>query len=132
MKVNKLTWVLKQKWFWKLFVILLAMIIVPFLLVWIVLSLPPVYLVWTLIVALAVWAVLKGYQDRAERKREEGENRTTQQVFEPALFELSSTFSRFVNSLFQFLRALILSRTIPTVSIVGWFLLAVSVMLCGL
>jgi len=78
MKVNKLTWVLKQKWFWKLFVILLAMVIVPFLLVWIVLSLPPVYLVWALIVALAVWAVLKGYQDRAERKREEGEDRTIQ------------------------------------------------------
>jgi Flp pilus assembly protein TadB len=77
MKVNKLTWVLKQKWFWMLFVILLATIIVPFLLVWIVLSLPPVYLVWALIVALAVWAVLKGYQDRAERKRDEGENRTT-------------------------------------------------------
>lgn len=77
MKVNKLTWVLKQKWFWMLFVVLLATIIIPFLLIWIVLNLPPVYLVWALIVALAVWAVLKGYQDRAERKREEGENRTT-------------------------------------------------------
>jgi uncharacterized membrane protein YfcA len=68
-------WPLKQKWFWTLFLGLLAVLIGAFLVVFLVVSLSPEALVLTLIVVLILWVVVRSYRNWVANKPEEESRR---------------------------------------------------------
>lgn len=71
---EKRFWPLKERWFWILFGVLVAVLIVPFLIVGVIVMLVPASnllgaLIYILIVAAVIWLVLKGYRDWTEGKK---------------------------------------------------------------
>jgi predicted lysophospholipase L1 biosynthesis ABC-type transport system permease subunit len=70
-----LSWTLKQKWFWMLFILLTAMLIVPFVLIWVIISLSPSLFVVVLVVAATAWVILRAYKNWVANKSKEGEKR---------------------------------------------------------
>jgi len=65
-----LGWILKERWFWMLFVVYLVLFTVPILVAWILISLPPVFIVVVLVALIVVWIVVRGYRGRASQGKE--------------------------------------------------------------
>jgi len=71
-----LTWPLRERWFWMLFILFVAMAILPLLLIGVILYLSPSSLFLTLLVAVALWFIFRSYKDwveREDKEREKGE-----------------------------------------------------------
>lgn len=66
-----MTWPLRQKWFWMLFLALLVMLIGAFVVAFVIVSLSPTSLVLTLIVVLIVWFVFRSYRRWGASKPDE-------------------------------------------------------------
>lgn len=63
---------LRQKWFWKLFIVLLSVLMLPLLIVGLVLYLSPSSLVIALIVLIAIWYLWRSY--REWKTKNQGQN----------------------------------------------------------
>lgn len=77
---EKRFWPLRERWFWVLFGMLVAVLIVPFLIVGLIVRLVPAsnlfgVLIWILIVTVVIWLLLKGYRDWTEGKKKEQERK---------------------------------------------------------
>ncbi len=75
---KKRFWPLRERWFWILFGVLVAVLIVPFLIVGLIVRLVPAsnlfgVLIWILMVTVVIWLLLKGYRDWTEGKKKEQE-----------------------------------------------------------
>lgn len=57
------SWPLRERWFWLLFGFLLLLFILPFLIIYIIISLPPWIVILFIIAVVLVWACVKGYRD---------------------------------------------------------------------
>jgi len=77
---SELTWPLKQKWFWMLFFALLAMVLGAFVLVFLVLTVSPGFIVLFLVAALILWVIVHSYRNWAEDRAEEEDVERTRQI----------------------------------------------------
>lgn len=59
---SELTWPLRQKWFWMLFLTLFAMLVGAFLVLYLVVSLSPPSVILMLVVVFVVWFVFRSYR----------------------------------------------------------------------
>jgi len=66
-----LTWPLKQKWFWMLFLALLAMLLGAFVIVFVIVTLSPSSIFLMLIVVLVLWFVVRSYRKWSASKPDE-------------------------------------------------------------
>jgi len=74
----RMSWVLKEKWFWLIILSVVLIFTVPFIVIYFILFLPPIWgpLVATIII-IVLWGVVSGYKDWliARRKEEEEKKR---------------------------------------------------------
>jgi hypothetical protein len=63
-----MSWPLRQKWFWVLFGFFVVLLVLPFLVAYVLISLPPWLLMLALIVIILLWAVVKGYRDYVSKR----------------------------------------------------------------
>jgi putative Ca2+/H+ antiporter (TMEM165/GDT1 family) len=98
---EKRFWPLRERWFWILFGVLVAMLILPFLIVGLIDRLVPAsnffdVLILILIVVVVVWLLLKGYRDWTEGKKKEQEReKRPENVLFLFASELAHAFWRF-------------------------------------
>lgn len=74
-----MTWPLRQKWFWMLFLMLLAMVFGAFAVVFLIATLSPTSLFLTLIAVLIIWMVFRSYRKWVASKPDEEHGRSEQQ-----------------------------------------------------
>jgi len=67
--------ILREEWFWIIVLSLIAILIFPFILIWLVLSLPPELRVIITIVLIIGWGIAAGYKDWLREKRREEERK---------------------------------------------------------
>jgi len=65
-----LGWILKERWFWVVFAVYLVLLTVPILVAFLLISLPPVFIVVVLIVLIVIWIIVRGYRKRACQGKE--------------------------------------------------------------
>jgi len=68
--------VLKEKWIWLIILLLIALMVFPFIVIYLIFLLPPIWgpAIVTVII-LIVWGFVRGYRDWVEAKRKEEEKR---------------------------------------------------------
>ena len=60
---------IKERWFWKLVVFFLILLIVPAILAWIIITAPPL-IMWSSVLGLfIVWWLFRGYRDHIRKDR---------------------------------------------------------------
>jgi len=70
-----LSWIFRQKWFWIIFLALVAIFILPFILILFVLALPgDLRLIMTILLVIG-WGVAAGYRDWVKSRRKEEEEK---------------------------------------------------------
>jgi hypothetical protein len=67
-----MSWILKERWFWIIVVAAMSIVTVPFLILILLLNLPPILSFVTFILLIISWGLVAGYRDwlRARRKEE--------------------------------------------------------------
>ena len=70
---QKLAWILKEKWLWIIISFLVLILTVPYVVIYLILSLPPMWSLVATVLLLIVWSVVAGYKDWIIAKREEAE-----------------------------------------------------------
>lgn len=69
--------VLKENWFWLIVVLVAVIVTVPFVVIYLVFLLPPI---WGpaafMVVLIVVWALVSGYKDWVTAKRKEEEEKS--------------------------------------------------------
>jgi len=67
-----MSWILKERWFWLIVVSAMLIVTLPFLILILILNLPPILSFVTLILVLIAWGIVAGYRDwlRDQRKEE--------------------------------------------------------------
>jgi len=65
-----MTWVLKQKWFWVLAFCLMAVLILPLLIAWIIVSLRPDLMIMAVIAIFVLWWIVRCYKGYSVKKEE--------------------------------------------------------------
>jgi hypothetical protein len=67
-----MSWILKERWFWIIVVAAMSIVTVPFLILILLLNLPPILSFVTFILLMISWGLVAGYRDwlRARRKEE--------------------------------------------------------------
>lgn len=75
-----MTWPLKQKWFWTLFFALLAMVLGAFVIVFLVLTVSPSFIVLFLVAALILWVIVHSYRNWADNRAEKEDAERTHQA----------------------------------------------------
>ena len=69
--------VFKQNWFWLMVIFVTIILTVPFIVIYVVLLLPPIWGPALFMVALiVVWALVGGYKDWVTAKRKEEEEKS--------------------------------------------------------
>lgn len=63
-----MSWPLKERWFWVLFGFFVAVLVLPFLVAYVLINLPPWIMVLALIVIILLWAVVRGYRDYVSKR----------------------------------------------------------------
>jgi Na+/H+-dicarboxylate symporter len=66
-----LAWIFKEKWFWIILVALVSVILIPFILVTVILSMPPILRVVATALLVLCWGVAAAYRDWMKEKREQ-------------------------------------------------------------
>jgi uncharacterized membrane protein len=74
-----LSWPLRQKWFWMLFIVLTSMLLLPLLIFWVVITLSPSSLFAMLIAVAALWVVVRAYRKWHMQKDESEGSETEEQ-----------------------------------------------------
>jgi hypothetical protein len=71
-----MAWILSEEWLWVIIVVLIAILVGPLLIIWLVLALPAeLKLVATLFIIIG-WGIASGYKDwRVAARREEEKKR---------------------------------------------------------
>jgi membrane protein implicated in regulation of membrane protease activity len=81
-----LTWPLKQRWFWTLFLSLLAVVLGAFVIVFLILSFSPNLIILALVAVLIIWVVVRSYRNWAAHQSEEEHEATEHQFARRAPF----------------------------------------------
>ena len=68
--------ILSEKWLWIIILCVIAIIAIPLVVIWIILTLPPILKVVATILIIIGWGVAAGYRDWVLSKRREKEERT--------------------------------------------------------
>jgi membrane protein YdbS with pleckstrin-like domain len=68
--MSELTWPLRQKWFWTLFLVLLATVLGAFLIVYLIISLSSNLIILALVAVLIMWIVVRSYKNWSGNKAE--------------------------------------------------------------
>jgi cell shape-determining protein MreC len=66
-----LSWIFKEKWFWIILVAIASIILVPFIVIAAILSMPPILRVVATAVLILCWGVAAAYRDWVKEKREQ-------------------------------------------------------------
>ena len=66
-----MAWIFKEKWFWIIFLACVSIILVPFILVTIILGLPPILRVVATVLLVVSWGVAAAYKDWMKEKHEQ-------------------------------------------------------------
>jgi uncharacterized membrane protein len=66
-----LAWIFKEKWFWILLALLVSVILIPFMLVMVILNLPPILRAVATVLLVLCWGVVAAYKDWIKEKREQ-------------------------------------------------------------
>lgn len=66
-----MAWLFKEKWFWLILLALVSVILIPFILVTIILNLPPILRVVATVFLVVGWGVAGAYRDWLREKREQ-------------------------------------------------------------
>jgi hypothetical protein len=68
-----MSWILKERWFWIIVVAAMLIVTLPFLILILLLNLPPILSFVTLVLILIAWGIVAGYRDWLRAGRKEGE-----------------------------------------------------------
>jgi hypothetical protein len=68
-----LTWIFREKWFWVIVLALITIILTPFIIVAVMLDLPPILRLVGMVLLVVCWGVAGAYREWTKRKREEEE-----------------------------------------------------------
>ena len=68
-----MTWIFKEKWFWIVILALATIVLAPFIVVSVMLNLPPVFRLVGMIVLVVCWGAAGAYKEWTKSKREEAE-----------------------------------------------------------
>jgi len=63
--------ILSEKWFWILIMVLLAILVLPFVIVWIILLLPPPFNAVATVLIILGWGIAAGYKEWIMSKEKE-------------------------------------------------------------
>jgi hypothetical protein len=75
-----MSWILKEKWFWLIILLAALIFTVPFIVVYLVLFLPPIWGPMVATVTIVVlWGVVSGYKDWLTAKRKEEEEKKSRE-----------------------------------------------------
>ena len=66
-----MSWILREKWYWTIVLLLITILIVPFFVVIFILILPPDIRLFMTILLVIGWGVAAGYKDWVTHKRKE-------------------------------------------------------------
>jgi len=77
-----LAWLFRERWFWIVFLALVTIILAPFIVVSVILSLPPIFRLVSMIVLVVCWGVAGAYKEWTKSKREEANKQ--EKISEPA------------------------------------------------
>lgn len=66
-----MAWLFREKWFWLILLALVSIILVPFILLTIILNLPPILRVVATVFLVVTWGVAAAYRDWLREKREQ-------------------------------------------------------------
>lgn len=77
-----MTWLFRERWFWIVFLALVTIILAPFIVVSVILSLPPIFRLVSMIVLVVCWGVAGAYKEWIKSKREEANKQ--EKMSEPA------------------------------------------------
>jgi hypothetical protein len=73
LQVAILAWIFKEKWFWIVVLALITIILTPFIIVGVMLNLPPIFRVVGMVLLVLCWGVAGAYKEWTKSKREEEE-----------------------------------------------------------
>lgn len=65
---------LRERWFWKLIIICMIILIVPMAVAWIIISMPPIMMYASIGFVLVLWCAVRGYRDWLSKKRGKSED----------------------------------------------------------
>lgn len=77
-----MAWLFRERWFWIVFLALVTIILAPFIVVSVILSLPPIFRLVSMIVLVVCWGVAGAYKEWTKSKREEANKQ--EKISEPA------------------------------------------------
>jgi len=69
--VTILAWIFQDKWFWIILVALLSVFLIPFVVVMVILNLPPVLRVFGTVLLVLCWGVAAAYKDWVKEKNKQ-------------------------------------------------------------
>lgn len=65
--------VVKERWFWKLVAIFMAILLVPLVGAWLIMSMPPVIMYVSVVALLVLFCVVRGWRDWSAKKAEDSD-----------------------------------------------------------
>jgi hypothetical protein len=65
-----LAWIFKEKWFWIVVLALVTIILTPFIIVAVMLNLPPIFRIVGMVLLVLCWGVAGAYKEWTKSKRE--------------------------------------------------------------
>jgi hypothetical protein len=79
LNVADMSWIFSEKWLWVVIAALAAILVLPLLIVWVILSLPGYMKVVATVLIVIAWGVAAGYKDWLnEKRRNEERNRSAE------------------------------------------------------
>jgi hypothetical protein len=66
-----LTWIFREKWLWIILLAMISVILVPFIIITVILDLPPILRLVATVFLVACWGVAGAYKEWAKEKREQ-------------------------------------------------------------
>jgi hypothetical protein len=64
-------WILRERWYWFIVIGVTLVFVLPFLIVWVILSLDPAIRLIATILIITAWGIASGYKDWLISKRKE-------------------------------------------------------------
>lgn len=76
-----MTWITSEQWLWIIILALIAILVVPILIIWLILALPAELKMVSTFLIIIGWGVAAGYKDwLVEKRREEEKKRRSSEV----------------------------------------------------
>jgi len=70
-----LSWIIREEWFWIIVLMMIAVLVLPFIIVMFILTLPPDLRLVMTILLIVGWGVAAGYKDWIMGRRKEEERK---------------------------------------------------------